>query len=331
MKRRTVLLATGALASGLPAFAPTVLAQQPFRIGLPFRESSPESRARLQAAFRKHGWTYGRDYEFVQSDVAPNHRQEEIGSVIAKRPDLLLVFSTAQAREAQRHSATLPVVMYASGYPVEMGVANSLARPGRNVTGNTVYVSRGRWGKLAQLLVEIKPGTRRIGLLWGYRPGYPKEFMEAFFEELTQAEAALGVRIHRVDVDTPEQLPGALAAVDATKPQALILTSGPVLGPARQQLMEYAESRRLPTIIEAALPPEYKGLRPLLAYGPILDDLLEQAVEYVVRILRDRARPSELPIRLPAKFELVIYNDSAARIGLTIPQSLLLRADRVIE
>jgi putative ABC transport system substrate-binding protein len=332
MRRRAILLAVAGLGSGLQAFALPVLAQKRFRIGLPVREISLEARARFQAAFGKHGWADGRDYEFVLSDVAANLRLAEIGNVLAKLPDLLVVYSTAQAKEAQRISSTMPVVMLTSGYPVEVGVADSLARPGRNVTGNTAYVSRAVWGKLVQLLVEIKPGTTRIGLLWDYWPGKGIEpALKDLEQELAKAEATLGVRIHRVDVNAPEQLAAALAAIDAAKSQALIFTAGPVFWPARQQVLQFAESRWLPTITDGAIVPEDKGLRPLLTYSASLEERRNQVVEYVVRILRDRAKPGELPIRMPSKFELAIHRASAGRIGLTIPPSLLQRADRVIE
>jgi putative ABC transport system substrate-binding protein len=245
---------------------------------------------------------------------------------------LLWVTNTASAVSAHRHTKTLPIVMFASGYPVEAGLAASLARPGKNVTGNTLYAGTGIWGKLLELLRDSKPGVKRIGVLWGYvPPAHPPEEIEALDKELAQAGPALGVTLHRVDVARADQVADALAAMEMAKVEALLVTSGPGLWATRQQVLQFAERRRLPTIADFPQLSEDKGLRPLLLYSPSLEVLRRQAISYVVRVLRDGANPGELPIQRPAKFELVVNLKAARAIGLPLPQSLLLRADRVIE
>lgn len=332
MRRREALAVIAALSIAPRLFAQSRGVARRFRIGTVFR-LLPEVRERLAVAFRKHGWDEGREYVLVGLDSDPSHRfDENVGSILAKGVDLLIVLSTAAAVAAHRQTKTVPVVMIFSGYPVEAGVADSLARPGRNVTGNSTYAGLGIWGKMLELLHDAKPGIKRVGVLWSYvPPAFPKEEIAPLADEYAQAEARLGLRLHRVDVERADQIAAALKSIDAAKPDALVLTSGPALWSTRQQILRFAEQRRLPTIADVPQLPGDKGLRPLLTYSPLLDNLRDQAIEYAVRILRDGAKPGELPIRLPAKFDLVVNLKAAKAIGIAIPQSVLLRADSVID
>jgi putative ABC transport system substrate-binding protein len=332
MRRRDTLPAVAVF-----GVAPCVLAQprnptRPFRIGLLWK-TSPQARDRAAAAYARHNWVERSDYVLIGLDADPSHRvDDDVRTILAKGVDLLVVTSTAAAIAAHRQTKTVPVVMAMSGYPVEAGVAESLARPGRNVTGNTAYASTGIWGKLIELLGEAKPGIKRVGVLWGYvPPTFPREEIEPIAKEFSEAEIRRGVRIHRVDVQRADQLADALKAIEGGKPDGLVLTSGPALWPTRQQILQFASQRRLPTVADVGQPPEDEGLRPLLVYQPDLAQLGDQATEYVVRILRDGANPSELPIRMPAKFELVVNLRAANAIGLALPATLLVRADRVIQ
>jgi putative ABC transport system substrate-binding protein len=160
---------------------------------------------------------------------------------------------------------------------------------------------------------------------------FPKEEIAPLDAEFAQAEARLGITLHRIDVGRPDQVAGALAAMEAARVEALVVTSGPALRNAKQQVLQFAEARRLPTVSDFEQLPEDQGLRPLLVYAPPLDDLRRRAFAYVVRILRDGAKPGELPIQQPAKFELIVNLRAATAIDLRLPQSLLVRADRVIE
>lgn len=332
MRRREAVAVIAALGAAPRTFAQSRSTARQFRIGTVYR-LSPEVRERMAAAFRKQGWVEGREYLAVGLDTDVSHRfDEDVRAVLAKGIDLLMVLSTAAAVAAHRQTKTIPVVMMFSGYPVEAGVADSLARPGRNVTGNSTYAGLGIWGKMIELLHDAKPGIKRVGVIWSYvPPAFPAEEIAPLADEFAQAETRLGLRLHRVDVERADQVADALKLIDAAKPDALVLTSGPALWSTRQQILQFAEQRRLPTIADIPQLPEDKGLRPLLVYSPLLDNLREQAVEYAVRILRDGAKPGELPIRLPAKFDLVVNLRAAKAIGITIPKSVLLRADRVIE
>jgi putative ABC transport system substrate-binding protein len=333
MRRRDLLLASAALAAAPRAFAQPRKPARPFRLGMVAKLSTRE-REWFAAAFGKHNWAEGRDYVLLELDAVPTvPYDDDVRSVLAKGVDLLMVFSTAVAVVGQRQTKTIPIVMRFSGYPVDAGVADSLARPGRNVTGIAIYASFGVWGKLVELLRDAKPGIRRAGVFFGHvLSDYPKETYVRIAKEFGEAERQLGVRIHRVHVERPDELAEAIRKIDAEKPEGLVYTAGAGLPlAARQQILQLAEQRRLPTVAEFGQPPDVPGPRPLVTYSPVLDDLGAAAIEYVVRILRDGAKPGALPIMLPAKFELTVNLKAAKAIGLTIPQALLLRADRVIE
>jgi ABC-type uncharacterized transport system substrate-binding protein len=333
MRRRGALAAMAAFGIAPCAFAQLLTPARPFRLGMVANLSLPE-REWFAAAFGRHNWAEGRDYVLVDLGAVPTlPYDDDVRGVLAKGVDLLMVFNTAAAVVAHRQTKTVPIVMRFSGYPVEAGVADNLAHPGRNVTGIAVYASFGIWGKLVELLRDARPGIRRVGVYFGHAlSDYPKEIFVRIAKEFAEAERLLGVRIHRVHLEHPDELPDAIRKIDAERPEGLMLTGGPGLPPgARQQILQFAEQRRLPTVAEFGQPLDVPGPRPLVTYSPVLGDLGAAAIEYVVRILRDGAKPGELPILLPAGFELVVNLKTAKAIGLTVPQVLLLRADRVIE
>jgi len=322
-----------ALGAAPRAFAQPRKPARPFRIGMVAKLSAQE-REWFAAAFGKHGWAEGRDYALVDLGAVPTvPYDDDVRSVLAKGVDLLMVFNTAAAVVAHRQTRTIPIVMRFSGYPVEAGVADSLAHPGRNVTGIAVYASFGIWGKLVELLRDAKPGIRRAGVFLGHAlSDYPRETFVQIAKEFAEAESRLGVRVHRVHFERPDELSDAIRKIDAERPDGLVYTAGPGLPPgARQQVLQFAEQRRLPTVAEFGQPPDFPGPRPLVTYSPVLDDLGAAAIEYVVDILRDGAKPGELPIRLPARFELVVNLKAAKAIGLALPPALLVRADKVID
>ena len=148
-----------------------------------------------RADMRVLGWIEGQDFIVLPSGIeygSRNPSNEEAQRVVANKPDLIFTVSTNYALAAQRATGSIPIVMLTSGYPVEAGVAESLAKPGRNVTGNTTYAEMGVWGKLLQLLREAKPDIKRVGILWTYViPAFPKEEIEPCFAELNSAARSL--------------------------------------------------------------------------------------------------------------------------------------------
>jgi len=352
MNRRDTLFALlllGSAAYTLRVSAETRRSERPYRIGL-LPDLSPEALAWFSEAMKKLGWAENRDFTFVQSGmkIGPRDRpiptrmvmsqsqfrQEEISPstkrLVESNPDLILATSTAYAVAAHSASKTIPVVMWTGGYPVEAGIANSLARPGKNVTGTSIYAGTGIWGKLVELLRDTKPAIKRVGVLWDYTPpAFPSDEMEQCLREFRNAERILGLKIHVAELASPDQLPSALAALDLERPDALVVTSGWSLLEVRQRIMDYAVEKRLPVIVDFRWR-SFVDPYPLLVYGASQPDLMQNAVRYVVQILQG-AKPGDLPVLQPTRFELLINLKTAKALGLTVPQSVLMRANEVIE
>jgi len=295
---------------------------------------SPAFRGAVTAQMRELGWREIQDYVIVvptgfKYDLASV--KQNVAGALNEKLDLLVVGSTAGALEAHRLTKTLPIVMHISGYPVEAGVANSLAHPGKNVTGNSIYAGTGIWGKLLELLRDAKPGIRRIGILWGYVPPFfPAAEIEPCYAEFRKSASALGLAIHIVEVRAHENLPSALAAIAAERPDALFISGWLTLGDGWASVVQFAAERKLPIVSDLNLPLDDRRLRPLMTYTADTTDLLLRTIGYVDRILKG-ANPGELPIQLPSKFDLIVDQRMAKTIGLKVPQLVLLRANRVIE
>jgi putative ABC transport system substrate-binding protein len=351
-ERRRFLLAAGALAAaplaraqkratmprlGVPmrgaALAQPPARGRPHRIGLiPEFDDIPNFRSDLSGLFQQLGWREGADFEFIVTGAKYHTYEIEAAAarMVREEPDLILVVATSYASALHRRTRSIPIVMIASGYPVEAGIAHSLARPGKNVTGTTIYAGTGVWAKYLELLRAAKPGLERVGMLMSYTlPGHTREEIEPLYREVAQGAESLGFRVHVVEVPSPDRAEAALAEIEARKPEALLLTSGQGAWTVREKLSGFALRHRLPSVCDfwwVGIEPQ-----PLLIYAPEVTALWRSALSYAVRILRDGARPGDLPIQQPARFELAVNLKTARAIGLTLPASLLLRADRVVE
>jgi ABC-type uncharacterized transport system substrate-binding protein len=331
MNRRKSLVALVALAGAGGLRSAGAQLRPPFRIGL-LPDISVERVGQFVHAMGEEGWQERREFVVMESGFKYGPEIEQAASRTVKAaPDLILAATEAYAAAAQRLTTTIPIVMWVSGYPVERGVAHSLARPGKNVTGNSNYAGTGVWGKLLELLRDAKPTIRRVGVLWDYLPpAFQAEIVASVQAEMQRDIArALGVTVHIVDVSTTDRASAAMDEIYAQRPDALLVTAGPILGPVRSLVAQFAIEKRLPLISDGQWP--QVQAQPLLTYSAPPVVLMRQAAAYVVRILRDGAKPADLPIQQPAKFELVVNLKTAKALGLTIPQSILLRADRVIE
>jgi len=280
---------------------------------------------------REYGWRENEDFVFINADVPYSITNAEgIRRLVAEKPDLILVWSTADALTAHRMSKTIPIVMISSGYPVEAGVAKSLARPGMNVTGNALYAGTGVWGKLLELLKVSKPGIKSVGVLWAYvSPAFPSAEIEPCYRDLKRGAATLGVDINIFEIASKDQLAPALDRITADRSNALLTTAG-LLPFNWVQVMQFAIDRKLPTIMDYVQRQSDERMRPLLAYAPSQASLIKTAFAAVDRILKG-ASPAELPIQQPSSFELVVDLKMAKAIGVTLAPSIMLRADRLIE
>lgn len=246
-----------ALLGSLAACPPATLAQQSATRTKPFRIATlPDFLARWRDVFLTAmgdlGWSEGRDFLVEQSgsQIGDKNIDHTAQRVVASMPDLIVVPNTAYALAAHRLTRTIPIVMLFSGYPVEAGVADSLARPGRNVTGNTSYAGAEIWAKLIQLLLEVKPESKRVGVLWTYvPPAFPKEEVEPCYAELRNAERSLGITVHIVETAGSDPIAAALARIAAEQPDVLLITSDVPVN-ARSTITQFAVENRLPSITD---------------------------------------------------------------------------------
>jgi putative ABC transport system substrate-binding protein len=260
----------------------------------------------------EYRWSEGRDERFA-----------DLATELVRLDVAVIVTSGAPAvRAAKTATSIIPIVMAFVGDPVGMGVAASLARPGANITGLSLLDPE-LDGKRIELLKEAVPGATRIAILWSANdPG-----MTLAFNRVDAATRALGLSLQNLAVREPGDFPSAFQAASAGRAQALIVTAQPFTNRHRAQILDLMARHRLPAMYTIGSFVDAGGL---MAYGPSLTDLYRRAATYVDRILKG-AKAADLPVEQPTKFELLINLKTAKSLGLTIPPSLLLRAERVIE
>jgi ABC-type uncharacterized transport system substrate-binding protein len=236
--------------------------------------------------------------------------------------DVMVAPNTPAARAAQRATATIPIVVAAMGDPVGDGLVKSLARPGANITGST-FLGPELVPKRLALLKDMLPKVKRIaGLV--HPEAYPRHTMNGMLDQAAQVADALGLRFQVTQVHSRAELDRVFAAITA---EALFQFPSPMFYNARKQIVALATMHRLPAIFVARRFVELGGL---MSYGVDIIEMFRSAATYVDRILKG-AKPSELPVQQPTKFELVINLKGAKALGISVPPSLLIRADQVIE
>ena len=285
------------------------------------------------AALQVRGWSLGQNLE-VETRVTAREqsRAHELArELIDQGANVLVTVGTANAVAARRASASVPIVMLASGFPVESGLAASLARPGGNVTGLSVYAGSELFAKYIALLKELVPQLRQLGIFWGYAPpAFPERETELAVGAMRRAAAALGIDV-RVWMNPDESaLAKSLAAAAGVHIDALFVSAGGAQSVPEgiAKLAAFCEQRRLPAMCDVA--GNFFQAGGVLSYTVDFKELGVRGASFVDRILRG-AKPGELPIEQPTRFELVVNARRAKAIGMTIPASILLRADRVIE
>jgi putative ABC transport system substrate-binding protein len=251
-------------------------------------------------------------------DAGPQARD-----LVARRVDVIVTFTAAQAKAASEASGTIPIVNIgvAGGDLVETGLAEGLARPGRNVTGLTTFDS-GLVGKRLQLLSEIAPGVSRLAVLWDGASAFafPRD-------QYTQAADRLGVHLQVFEPHNEGEVEHAFEALSRERAEGLEVRASPTLNQHHARIVDLALQQRLPTIGESTTL-AHGGL--LMAYQPRPADLRRRAASYVDRILKG-ANPAEMPIERPATFDFAINLKTAEALGLTIPQHVLLQATEIIQ
>lgn len=315
------LVALGLSAVPLAAEAQTKV----YRIGVLDPSSMARNTANLDAfrqGLRELGYVEGQHFVIeYRSGAGPNAFPPLAGELVRLKVDLILTRGTAAVTAAKNATRTIPIVMAASGDPVGAGVVTGLARPEGNVTGsstNTVEVS----GKRLQLLKEAVPGLRRIAAVFdkGTR-------LETQWRATEQAARAMGLEPHLFYVDRAEDLEPAFEAAVKQRAEAVMVGLGPVMQNNVERVVALVARYRLPS---AFISREFVEAGGLMAYGISYPDAYRRAAMYVDKIFKG-ARPVDLPIEQPSKFEFVITMKAAKTLGLAIPQSVLIRADDVIQ
>ena len=321
-----VTLTLGTLTAPLTAGAQQV-AKVP-RVGILF-PSSPGATSHLNEAFkqglREHGYVEGQ--HIILERRYGEARAERISDVAAElvriKVDVIVTSTDQGVAAVKQQTQTIPIVMANSTDPVGTGFVASLARPGGNVTGHST-ISPELCGKRLELLREVVPGLSRVAMIWN--PGVRGAMFD--YKETEAAARSLRLQLQSVEVSRADDLDRAFSAVTTQRAQALIVqTPNPVLFANRGQIASFAQRNRLPSMYGQR---EYVDAGGLMAYGPNTAELWRRAATYVDKILKG-AKPGDLPVEQPTKFELVINPKTAKTLGLTIPQSLLQRADHVIQ
>jgi putative ABC transport system substrate-binding protein len=318
----------GSLASGLLAAPLAAEAQQPrkpARIGS--LGNTPIHPHPLAEGLHALGWVEGSnlliEWRYTEGNI--ERASELAADLVRLKPDVIVAASPPVVRAVQRATSSIPIVMVAVSDPVGMGFVTSLRRPGGNITGLSSAIPGGFMSKILQLIKEAIPNASRVGLL--YNEGNQMNYATASSSELAVASQALNLQLQYLAVRNPEDFEKTLTAASLKPLQAVFVVGDPLTFRYRKRIHELAASRNVPTFVPA---PEYLDGLGLMAYGPRLTDMLRQAAVYVDKILKG-AKAADLPVEQPTNYKMIINLKTAQALGLTIPPSLLQRADQVIE
>jgi ABC-type uncharacterized transport system substrate-binding protein len=320
--RRAFVSGLGAVLA-TPVVARAQQAGKVYRVGV-LAHATPQEASAPMTLFRQTlerlGWMEGRN---VSIEVRFAERQEELArgarDLVDSGVDLIVTVATPAVLAAKAATTKIPIVMVTALDPVQSGVVGNLARPEANITGNATLTTE-LTTKQMQILKEVLPRLTRLGVVWN--PSNPA-FSDATWTELSSAAHARSIELRRLDARNVEDI--MRLPTDAVR--ALLLMSDPAFHLGLPRIADFALRRHLPT---AYLFQEFVKAGGLLSYGPNFADLVRQAAEYVDKILRG-AKPSSMPIQQPTRFDLAINLKTAKTLGLTVPPSLLLRADQVID
>ena len=328
VSRREFAISLGALALAAPFASRSQSAKIP-RIGYlqavaPQNGSSPFLED-FRKGLRELGYVEGKNIQLeIRWGEGRLDRMPALAAELVRmKVDLIFAVSSPAVWAAKNATTTIPIVMPISSDPVGDGLVASLARPGGNITGMSLMAPELSTKRL-QLLKEVFPKqVRPAAVLWN--PDYYG--MAARFKQLQTAAPAMGMNVRSVEIRDSRELERALEGLDRDRPDAIVLLADPLTMSQRLRIVEFAAEERLPAIYEQD---QFVDAGGLMSYGPNVDEQVRHAAAYVDRILKG-AKPSDLPIEQPAKFDLVINLKTAKALGVAIPQWVLVQADRVIE
>jgi putative tryptophan/tyrosine transport system substrate-binding protein len=291
----------------------------------PFSPAVAESwHQALRQGLRDLGWIEGKNIaiEYRFADGKSDRLGPLAAELVRQKVDVIVTAVNTDTLAAKNATKTIPVVMASAGDPVAFGLVQSLARPGGNVTGLS-QIAPELSGKRLELLKEMVPHLSRVAVLWN-----PKGITSPISRKESQEPAReLGLHLESIEVTSAERLDKGVEKAKSSRVGALAIMPDPLFAGNLKTIAELAVKSRLPAIFHL---PEFVDAGGLVAYGPDRVDMFRRAASYVDKILKG-AKPADLPVEQPMKFELVINLKTAKQIGVSIPQSVLYKADRVIK
>jgi len=278
----------------------------------------------LYDALRDLGWIEGKNLKFVRrsADNRLDRLADLATELVRLNVDIIVAVGTLAPLAAKRATTAIPIVMANAGDPVGSGLVASLSRPGSNVTGMSL-MAPDLGGKRLELLKEVFPSISRVAVLWNADNPYSA----LVFKETQTASRLLGIQIQSMELRAPEDFDRTFDALTAQRPDALITVEDPLTVSNRKLISDFTLSKRLPALYGLR---EFVADGGLMSYGASLADLYRRTADYVDKIFKG-AKPAELPVQQPTKFEFVINLKAAKALSLAVPDKLLAIADEVIE
>jgi putative tryptophan/tyrosine transport system substrate-binding protein len=323
MRRRQFLALSGVVGTWF-AVEKSAAAQQRLpiaRIAL-LDPGTPQDFEAFRNAMRDLGYIEGQNvaYDYRSAKDAAKSFRELAVELVQSNPAVIVTASPPAVRAAKEATSTIPIVIAAIGDAVAAGVVSGFAHPGGNVTGLS-FLNEELSSKRLQLLVEAVPDRRRIGLLWD------PTSLRRWVEVTEQASRSLGVETKVLEISGPDAFVGVFEAAAAARIDALDVLSSAFFNAHKDRIVALAARGRLPAMYEHD---DFVRSGGLISYGPSIPDLFRRAATYVDKILKG-TKPGDLPVEQPTKFELIVNLKTARELALTIPPSILARADEIIE
>lgn len=326
-QRRRIQILAGIFALALSPCASAQRSAKLTRIGMLMPVSATDAAPNLDAfrrGLRELGHVEGQGFaiEARYSEGKDELLRGLADELVKRKVDIVVTWGTPAARAARRATKTIPIVTAAVVDPVGTGLVASLSRPGANLTGVTsggAELSR----KSLQLLKELAPRAQHVAILWN--PASPPQLV--MFRETQVAADALKLRLQSVRASDPSEFENAFGSIHNARPDALLVLQDPMLQAHRSEIIDFVSKIRLPTMYERSPWVEAGGL---MSYGVSFPDNFRRAAVFVDKILKG-ANPADLPVEDPTKFELAVNLRSAKSLGLAVPQSILMRADKIIQ
>ena len=327
MRRRELIAFAAAAWLAWPRFARAQQQAKSARLGfLGFGDSAAWPRVEvLRASLRELGYVEGKNLVIEFRWARTVEQMHEAAAELARmKVDIIFAASSTEVESARRATRTIPIVFVGHADPVGVGHVSSLARPGGNMTGLAVLLTD-LTAKRLEILKETVPRVRRVGVLLDRTAPSHRPFLQAD----DTASEKLGLQLRTVDANTAAEYEGAFAAMARDRVGAVLVhaSTQTVRGDGPRLLAELGQKHRLPTMFGSR---DNVAAGGLISYAPVFDDLWRRAAVYIDKILKG-AKPADLPVEQPTKFELVINLKTAKALGLTIPPSLVARADQIIE